>query len=150
MITGLNLPASDCKTTIKNGKKYIFDRLRKQFVRLTPEELVRQQFINFLIEQKKFPEGLLANEVCIELANTKKRCDTVLYDKSLNPILLIEFKAPSIPITQNTFDQIIRYNMILHVPWLIISNGMEHYCCSVNFETNTYEFEKEIPDYHLL
>ncbi|MCC8147229.1 MAG: type I restriction enzyme HsdR N-terminal domain-containing protein [Bacteroidales bacterium] len=142
----LNLPPTSLKIKYKESKGYVLDRLRKQFVRLTPEEYVRQSFINYLIEYKSYPEGLLANEVCIELGNLKKRCDSVLYNKSIRAIMIIEYKAPSVAVTQRTFDQIIRYNMVLDVPWLIITNGLQHYCCYIKSQEE-YSFLKEIPAY---
>ncbi|GHT23190.1 hypothetical protein AGMMS49965_06580 [Bacteroidia bacterium] len=133
------------KVKIQDNKEYVFDRLRKTFVRLTPEESVRQQFINYLIEEKNYPEGLLANEVAITLGNVSRRCDTVLYDRLLQPQMIIEYKAPSVTINQQTFNQIARYNMVLNVPWLIVSNGSQHYCCHI--ANNEYSFVREIPDY---
>jgi type I site-specific restriction-modification system R (restriction) subunit len=135
----------DLKVKIQDNKEYVFDRLRKQYVRLTPEESVRQQFINYLIEEKSYPEGLLANEVTIAMGNVTRRCDTVLYDRLLQPQLIIEYKAPTITINQQAFNQIARYNSILNVPWLIISNGLQHYCCHIL--NGDYSFVKEIPSY---
>ena len=143
----LNLPLISLKTTKKGEKDYVYDKLRKQYVRLTPEEYVRQHFIAFLVEHKKYPEGLLANEVSIELGNVTKRCDTVLYDKLLQPQMIIEYKAPSVTINQQTFDQIVRYNMKLQVSWLIVSNGLQHYCCRIDKEKGEYSFLKDIPPY---
>ena len=143
----LNLPEFELKTKIRAEKEYVFDRLRKQFVRLTPEEYVRQHFINYLIEYKHYPEALLANEVGIKLGNVKKRCDTVLYDKYLKPVVIIEYKSPTVSITQQVFDQIARYNIDLQVPWLIVSNGLQHFCCRIDYLHSNYCFEKEIPDY---
>jgi hypothetical protein len=149
-MSGLNLPPVSLLIKKKGTKDYVYDKLRKQYVRLTPEEFVRQHFISFLIEHKKYPEGLLANEVSIELGNVVRRCDTVLYDKFLQPQMIIEYKAPSIAINQNTFDQIARYNMKLQVPWLVISNGLLHYCCRVDKEKGEYSFLKDIPLYEEL
>ena len=146
-MSGLNLPPFELKVKKQNNKNYVFDRLRKQFTRLTPEEYVRQHFINYLIEYKGYPEALMANEVMIEVGNLKKRCDTVLYDKLMNPVLIVEYKSPSVKITQETFDQIVMYNSALRVPLLIASNGLEHFCCRINYETGSYKFEPEIP-YH--
>ena len=143
----LNLPSVTLKTMKKEKKDYVYDKLRKQYVRLTPEEYVRQHFIAFLVEYKRYPEGLLANEVSIILGNVTKRCDTVLYDKFLQPQMIIEYKAPSVAINQHTFDQIARYNMKLQVPWLIISNGLQHYCCRVDKEKGECSFLKDIPLY---
>jgi len=146
-MSGLNLPSSELIIKEQNGKQYVFDRLKKRYTRLTPEEYVRQHFVNYLIDCKGFPEALLANEIQIELGNVKKRCDTILYDKYLKPLMIVEYKSPKITINQDTFDQISRYNMKLQVPWLIISNGLQHYCCKVDFGTGSCTFLNEIPDY---
>ena len=149
-MTDLNLPVSELRTKKQNGKDYVFDRLRKQFVRLTPEEFVRQQFVSYLIEFKGYPSGRMANEVEIVLGNVKKRCDTVLYDNYLQPLMIIEYKAPSIEISQKTFDQIMRYNLALQVPWLIVSNGIQHFCCRLDKEKKAYVFVNEIPEYNII
>ncbi|GHT55663.1 hypothetical protein FACS189451_07290 [Bacteroidia bacterium] len=146
----LNLPAAELKIKEEQGKASVFDPVRKCYVRLTPEEYVRQHFVSFLITHKNYPQSRLANETGIELGNVKKRCDTVLYDEYLQPLMIIEYKAPSVHIKQNTFDQIARYNMSLHVPWLIVSNGILHYCCRVDYEAGKYFFCKEIPEYQFL
>jgi len=146
-MSGLNLPPFELKVKKHNNKSYVFDRLRKQFTRLTPEEYVRQHFINYLIEHKNYPEALMSNEVVIKVGKLKKRCDTVLYDKSMNPILIVEYKSPSIKITKENFDQIVMYNSVLRVALLIVSNGLEHYCCRVDSENMRYEFLREIPFY---
>jgi len=146
-MTQLNLPLAELRIKKQNGKEYVFDRLRKQFVRLTPEEFVRQQFVSFLIGYKGYPSSLMANEIEIVLGNVRKRCDTILYDKHLQPVMIIEYKAPSAIISQKTFEQIARYNLTLHVPWLIISNGIQHFCCRSDKEKNEYVFLNEIPKY---
>ncbi|MDR2057304.1 MAG: type I restriction enzyme HsdR N-terminal domain-containing protein [Dysgonamonadaceae bacterium] len=146
----LNLPPVTLKIKKQAGKNYVFDRLRKQFVRLTPEEYVRQRFVSFLIEYKQYPEGLLSNEANIELGNVNRRCDTVLYDKFLQPQMIIEYKSSKVPLDQSVFDQIGRYNMSLQVPWLVISNGLQHYCCFIDKKKGEYSFLKEIPGYEEL
>lgn len=128
----------------------IFDILRKRYVKLTPEEWVRQHFIHFLVDHKHYPQVLLANEVGLDLNNTKKRCDTILYRRNLTPLMIIEYKAPQINIAQKVFDQIARYNIVLRVDYLIVSNGLQHYCCKMDYEHQTYSFLADIPDYHLL
>ena len=145
----LNLPSVDLKIRRQNDKDYVFDRLRKQYVRLTPEEWVRQHFIHYLIHEKQYPEGLLANEVCISLGVVNRRCDTVLYDSFLQPLMIIEYKAPSVSISQKTFDQIMRYNYTLKVPWLIVSNGLQHYCYRIN-EKGEASRLPNIPDWEEL
>ena len=120
----LNLPSFPIKMQQRNGKNMIFDPLRKKYVALTPEEWVRQHFIHFLTDFKGYPKGLLANEIQLDLNGTKKRCDTVLYNKDLSARMIVEYKAPHIEITQAVFDQITRYNMVLKVDYLIVSNGL--------------------------
>ena len=146
----LNLPVFETNIIEKDGKKYIFDILRHKFVKITPEEWVRQHFIHYLIEHKHYPLSLLANEVEIELNKTKKRCDSVLYKRDLSAQMIIEYKAPDINIAQKVFDQIARYNMVLRVEYLIVSNGMKHYCCKIDYENRSYSFLSEIPDYEQL
>jgi len=143
----LNLPFTELKIKEQNGKEYVFDRLRKQFVRLTPEEFVRQQFVSYLIEHKGYPSGRLSNEIEISVGNVKKRCDTVLYDNYLQPQMIIEYKAPSVEIDRRTYEQIAHYNYALHVSWLIVSNGIRHFCCRADREKNEFIFVNEIPEY---
>lgn len=134
---------------MKRIKKHqIFDQVRKRYVALTPEEWVRQHFVAYLLSEKGYPQELIANEITIKLNGTSKRCDTVVYDTYLSPLVIVEYKAPSVPITQTVFDQIVRYNMVLKVPYLIVSNGLSHYCCRINYETQTWSFLREIPTYH--
>lgn len=143
----LNLPKFDVKLAIQNGKPVIFDKLRKKYVAATPEEWVRQHFVHFLITEKHYPENLIANEIGIKLNNTQKRCDTVIFTPCLEPLVIIEYKAPTVEVTRNVFDQIVRYNMVLRANYLIVSNGMQHYCCKINYEERSYDFLNEIPDY---
>lgn len=143
----INLPAFDIKVSRRNGKTVVFDILRQRYIAITPEEWVRQHFVNFLIHHRGFPQQLLANEIELHLNGMSRRCDTVLYRKDLTPRLIVEYKAPKIPITQKVFDQISRYNQVLHVDYLIISNGMEHYCCRMDYEQLSYSFLCDIPFY---
>lgn len=149
-MTPLNLPSTELKIIEKDGKQVVFDVLRKKYVTLTPEEWVRQNFIHYLLEHKNYPKGLLANEIQLELNGTNKRCDSVLFNRNLKAILIIEYKAPNIKITQKVFDQITRYNMVLKVDYLIVSNGINHYCCKINYEKKTYTFLPDIPSYEEL
>lgn len=143
----LNLPVFDAKIAVRDGKRVIFDCIRRRYVALTPEEWVRQHFVHFLTERKGYPQALMANEIQVLLNGTKKRCDTVLYRRDLSARMIIEYKAPSIEITQRVFDQITRYNMVLKVDYLIVSNGLQHYCCRIDYDRNSYQFLPEIPDY---
>lgn len=143
----LNLPTFAVKVAEKNGKRIIFDAVRRKYVALTPEEWVRQHFVNYLITEKRFPKELLANEVSIKLNNTAKRCDTIAYNRFLAPIVIVEYKAPIIDITRAVFDQIARYNIVLRVRYLIVSNGINHFCCKIDYDTQTYSFLEGIPEY---
>lgn len=146
----LNLPSCPVKMVSKDGKNYIFDPLRRKYVALTPEEWVRQHFTHYLLHYKGYPQGLLANEIQITLNGMKRRCDTVLYNRDMTARMIIEYKSPEIEITQSVFDQIMRYNMVLKVDYLIVSNGMNHYCCRMDYSNNSYRFLPSIPDYNTL
>lgn len=146
----LNFPRYDFKIKEEDEKKAIYDNCRKKFVPLTPEEWVRQNMVCFLIQEKHYPATLIANEIAVEINRMKKRCDTVVYDRNLRPFMIVEYKAPSVPITQKVFDQIATYNLKLNVPLLIVSNGLEHYCCKIDYQQRKYFFYREIPDYKSL
>lgn len=141
----LNLPNFDIKLRGTEINPQVFDRLRGKWVALTPEEWVRQHFVNFLIEYRHFPEVRMANEVSLLHNGCRRRCDTIVYDDFAQPIAIVEYKAPDISITERVFDQIARYNMVLHVHLLIVSNGMKHYCCRI--EDENYYFLKDVPSY---
>ena len=144
----LNLPSYETKITESNGKRQIFDTLRRCYVALTPEEWVRQHFVNFILGHKGYPATLMGNEVAITLNGMKRRCDTVVYDRALKPRMIIEYKAPTVKITKEVFAQISRYNLILKVDYLIVSNGLQHYCCKMDYANNTFTFLQEIPEYN--
>lgn len=143
----LNLPSFEGKIVKKDDKPFILDVIRRQYVALTPEEWVRQHFVHFLIGHKGYPQSLMANEVQLKLNGMSRRCDTVVYDRALKPRVIVEYKAPTVNITQQVFDQICRYNMVLQVDYLIVSNGLSHYCCKLDYASRTYIFLEEIPDY---
>ena len=143
----LNLPPADLKLSQREGQTYVFDVLRRRHVKLTPEEWVRQHFVHFLMHEKGYPQEMLANEVSLSLNATTKRCDTVLYDGHALPLMIVEYKAPHVSVTQRVFDQISRYNMVLRVPYLVVSNGLKHYCCRIDYERQQYEFLRDIPAY---
>ena len=143
----LNLPDFDIKLAGTPNRPTILDILRRKYVALTPEEWVRQHFIHFLINYKKYPATLLANEVELKVGQKRLRADTILYSKDLKPLMILEYKAPHITITQKTFDQISVYNMLLHVDYLIVSNGLQHYCCKMDYNRKKYLFLEDIPEY---
>ena len=143
----LNLPAYAVKVRGTREKPEIFDFLRKRYVALTPEEWVRQHFTHWLVEHKGYPKGLLGNEIAMKCGDKTLRCDSILYDKVARPQMIIEYKAPSVSLTQRVLDQISAYNLLLHVDYLMISNGLQHICCKMDYENHRYIFLKEVPDY---
>ncbi|QUB70838.1 type I restriction enzyme HsdR N-terminal domain-containing protein [Prevotella multiformis] len=143
----LNLPPYPARVKEADGRRQIFDILRRKYVALTPEEWVRQHFIHYLIGYKGYPAALLANEVPLQVGEKRVRADSVLYDRQLRPRLIIEYKAPTIALTQKVFDQITVYNLLLHVDYLIVSNGLETYICKMDYTNHTYRFLEMIPDY---
>ncbi len=142
----LNLPSF--RLRIDSGK--IFDPIRKKWVALTPEEWVRQNFINYLLTDKKYPRSLIKIENTIQAFGASRRCDAVVYSNEIKPRLIIECKAPQINISEKTFQQIALYNSVLKTPYLIVTNGLDHYCLKINLKTGKYQFLKEIPDYNAL
>ena len=143
----LNLPPYPARVKEADGRRQIFDILRRKYVTLTPEEWVRQHFIHYLVEHKNYPSSLLANEVSLQIGEKRMRADSVLYDNQLHPRMIIEYKAPNITLTQKVFDQITVYNLLLHVDYLIVSNGMTTYICKMDYEKQTYKFLEAIPNY---
>ena len=146
----LNLPEYEINVVERDGKRMIFDFLRRKYVALTPEEWVRQHFTHFLVSQKGYPKTLLANEAQLQIGDKHLRCDTVLYNKEMQPLMIVEYKAPQIQLQQKTFDQIAAYNLLLHADFLVVSNGLQHYCCQMVYEQRNYRFLTEIPDYATL
>lgn len=146
----LNLPTPTLRLAGTPARPTVFDILRKRYVALTPEEWVRQHFIHHLINEKHFPQELLANEVALQAGDKTLRADSVLYSRDLHPRVIVEYKAPTITITQKVFDQIAVYNMLLHVDYLIVSNGLNHYCCKMDYNNQKYLFLEDIPDYENL
>lgn len=143
----LNLPPFETKIIEKDNSPYIYDILRRKYIALTPEEWVRQHFIHFLTEQKGYPIALLGNEISLNLNGAHRRCDSVLYDRTMRPRMIMEYKAPHVPITQKVFTQIYSYNIVLNVDYLIVSNGLTHYCCKLDYQNRSYTFLKDIPLY---
>jgi hypothetical protein len=146
----LNLPAYDVKIRGTRERPEIFDFLRHRFVALTPEEWVRQHFTHWLTSEKGYPKGLLGNEVALRCGDKTLRCDSVVYNKQTRPLMIIEYKAPAVPLTQRVFSQISAYNLLLHVDYLVVSNGLQHFCCRMDYDRQTYHFLQAIPDYELL
>lgn len=146
----LNLPAFPFQLKQDADRLFIFDELRKKHLLLTPEEWVRQHWIQHLISNKYFPKVLIQAEGGLKLNGLQKRTDLVVFDRSGERLLLAEFKAPSIKISQKAFDQIARYNMVHRVRYLLVSNGLEHYYAIIDFESQSYRFLSELPVYSQL
>jgi hypothetical protein len=143
----LNLPAYSFRITGKEGKEMILDPIRKKFVRLTPEEWVRQNFLQYLIQEGKYPPGLIGIEVMSPFNNLKKRVDILVHNRSGQPVLIVECKEPDVRLNDKVFDQLVTYNIGFKVPYIVVTNGMDHYACKINFEEKNFEFLLVIPLY---
>ena len=146
----LNLPQYSFRIKEQAGRKLIFDGFRRRWVTLTPEEWVRQNFARYLADEKHFPTSLVAIERSLRINQRDFRTDIVLFSKSGNPLVVVECKAPEVKISQQVFDQIARYNLDLRVSYLIVTNGLTHYCCRFDQLQLTYTFLPEIPDYKMV
>ncbi|MEA3504468.1 MAG: type I restriction enzyme HsdR N-terminal domain-containing protein [Bacteroidota bacterium] len=144
----LNLPEFPIKIIEQDGRRKILDIIRKKYIVLTPEEWVRQNFIHFLIEEKNVPATLITVEETIKVNNLTKRVDIAVYNKQGKPMLLVECKSTSIKMSQKVFDQAVRYNMQLHVKYIIVTNGFEHFGCKIDYETQNYCYLTQIPDFN--
>lgn len=144
----LNLPTYPVKMRRAGDRIQIFDFLRRRYIALTPEEWVRQHFTHFLVERKGYPAGLLANEVGLKVGSVVRRCDSVLYHREGGvPQMIVEYKAPHITITQETFNQVVAYNSVLRADYLVVSNGLQHYCCRMDYKGKHATYLREIPDW---
>ena len=149
-LPALNLPGADLQLRpdedSRKGGLEVLDRLRNKWVALTPEEWVRQHFVAFLMAERGFPAALMANEVALSLNGTARRCDTIIYTRALKPLCIVEYKRPDVAVTQKVFDQIARYNSVLRAPYLIVSNGLAHYCCRYTADGG-YRFLRDVPEF---
>jgi hypothetical protein len=143
----LNLPPYPFKISDKDGVLSLFDEFRKKHIIITPEEWVRQHFVQYLVNQKKYPKILIKLEGGLRLNGMAKRSDIVVFNSAGQKILMVECKAPSVGIDQKVFDQVARYNMAHKVELLAVTNGLQHYFCRINFEDKTYKFIEELPEY---
>ena len=147
----LNLPPADLRLRpAPEGSSYayeVFDALRRKWLCLTPEEYVRQNFCAFLIAHKGVPAGFVANEVPLKVNSTSRRSDTVVFRRNLSPLMIVEYKRPSVEITQEVFDQIARYNITFEAPFLVVTNGIVTYCVRYDLASGTYSFMDHFPDY---
>lgn len=144
----LNLPAYNFTIRSIAGKQVILDTLRKKYVPLTPEEWVRQHFVQYLIHERQVPRPLIALEMAFPFQKTHYRADVVVYNRALEPVMIVECKRPSVSISQQTFNQIGLYNVVIRAQYLVVTNGLQHFCCRVHDEQLT--FVTEIPPYSTL
>lgn len=143
----LNLPQYSFRIKEQADRKLIFDGFRKRWVMLTPEEWVRQNIARYLTEEKHFPSSLIAIERSLKINQRDFRTDIVLFSRSGNPLVVVECKAPEVKISQLVFDQVAHYNLDLRASYLIVTNGLAHYCCKFDQQQLTHTFLPEIPDY---
>ncbi|HCF04212.1 type I restriction enzyme HsdR N-terminal domain-containing protein [Flavobacterium sp.] len=143
----LNFPSYSFRFKNSENKVSIFDAIRKKFIILTPEEWVRQHVVQYLMTEKNYPQSLLNVEKVLQVNGLRKRYDIVVYNSDGTIHILIECKAPEVTISQNTFDQIAQYNMTLQSNYLMVTNGMNHYFCQMDFENEKYQFLSELPNY---
>jgi hypothetical protein len=143
----LNLPTYQFKLKQDGERTQIFDAIRKKYLVLTPEEWVRQNFLQYLVQDKKVPASLIAVEAGLKYNQRQKRMDVLVYDKQGSPHLMVECKAPEVKITQDVFDQIARYNMVFKVKYLVVTNGMNHFCCVMDYDAKSYTYLENIPDF---
>lgn len=144
----LNFSSYTFRFKNSENKVSIFDAIRKKFIILTPEEWVRQHVVQFLLEEKKYPKSLINVEKVLKVNGLRKRYDVVVFNKDGSIFILIECKAPEVKITQATFDQIARYNMTLKSEFLMVTNGLNHYFCEMDFENERYAFLENLPNYN--
>ena len=146
----LNLPKYNFKIKETLTKLQIYDEIRKKYLVLTPEEWVRQNFVKYMVNELNYPKGLMAIEKGLKVNKLQRRTDVVVYNKAMNPMLIVECKATDVKITQETFNQIANYNIALKVPYLVVTNGLNHYISKIDFKDKSYLFIDEIPKFEQL
>jgi hypothetical protein len=141
----LNLPAFRYKVKKQADKLYIYDAIRRKYLQLTPEEWVRQHFIHYLIDHLKYPRGLITTESGLKYNQLQRRTDIVVFNREARPFMIVECKAPTVAINQQVFNQIAVYNKVLEAQLLVVSNGVHHYCCRFQPQSQRWEFLPQIP-----
>ncbi len=137
---------SELKIKKEDGKRYLFDPIRKTYLVLTPEEMVRQLLIQYLLAERNISKNRLALERALKVNTMTRRWDLMIYRQDMTPWLLVECKAPEVKITQSVFEQISAYNLTLRVPYLLVTNGIDTYCCEMDYEGETFKFLEKVPD----
>ncbi len=141
----LNLPAFDFKVKKQKEKLYIYDQIRRKYLLLTPEEWVRQHFVHYLCHELKYPRGLITTESGLKYNGMQRRTDIVVFNRQGNPYMIVECKAPGVSVSQQVFNQVAVYNKILKANLLVVSNGLQHFCCNYNETASQWDFLPEIP-----
>ncbi|QJD94455.1 type I restriction enzyme HsdR N-terminal domain-containing protein [Mucilaginibacter robiniae] len=147
LLQPLHLPPYPFKLTEQNEQLFIYDEIRKKNLVLTPEEWVRQHFVQYLIREKKYPKALIKLEGGLQVHGRPRRSDIVVFNSDGQKTLMVECKAPAVEITQKVFDQIARYNITHQAPLLAVTNGLQHYYCLIDVPNKTYKFVQELPSY---
>jgi hypothetical protein len=143
----ISFPPPDFRIEARQGQDMIFDPYRKKYVVLTPEEWVRQNFLNYLVKSREYPSALMSIEKEMNLGELRKRCDIVVYSREAEPWMIVECKEMGVPLGMPVLEQIVRYHMALPVPFLVITNGTHTWCCRLNTDEGNWEFVQELPDY---
>lgn len=149
-VEALNLPTYDFHVDKQEGRRVVYDPIRQTYVRLTPEEWVRQHFVQYLIQEQGAPAGLVSVEASFRYQGQPRRADIVIYSRQGEPLLLVECKAPRVSIGQDAFDQGAQYNLVLGAPFLVVTNGQTHYACRVDFDARNYAFLDDLPCYEAM
>ena len=143
----LTLPQYQLRTKTQHGRQLIFDQIRKKFIQLTPEEWVRQHFLNYLIKDLRYPRSLVKVESGLSVNNMGKRTDILVYNQEIDPYLLVECKAAHVTLNHKALDQLAIYNRAIKAQYLVLTNGLKHYCCGMDYKLNSYQFQSELPSF---
>lgn len=146
-MSGLNFPQYNFRIRVQGSDREIFDSVRGKWIALTPEEWVRQHVITWLKEEKLYPGSLMAIEKQIKVNGLMRRCDVVCYDSNMQPLVIVECKSPDVEITQELFDQAARYNLTVGAKFFLLTNGLRHFCCTMNHASQKWEFLPELPEF---
>lgn len=145
LLSKLNLPECELLIRSHSNRNQVWDTLRRRYVLLSPEEWVRQHLIYYFKDYLGYPVGLIAVEFTIKLFGLTKRCDILVHDRTGKPLLLVECKAPGVKVDSLVLEQAVQYNMKLQLPYLVITNGLDHYCCKIDIAEGTWSFLQKIP-----
>lgn len=146
-MTALNLPPFQHQLQRRAGKVAIFDIIRRKYVALTPEEWVRQHFVHYLIDQLAYPKSLISVETGLRYNQLARRSDVVVHDRAGAPFMVVECKAASVPLSPQVFEQVAVYSQSLRTRYLTVTNGLDHYCCRMDYATGTYAFQETLPEF---